>query len=480
MAATMSGPNESKGFASPTEIRHAFSMAMSHVYKTEVPLYANLLSLVASVNSAFLDENPSIQEQMQSTKQLERLHYERHGAIRLGTAEEMGAMARFFAVMGMSSVGYYDLAQPPARLPIHATCFRCLDIESLSVNPFRVFVSLLRSECISSSSLRSKVLSILSRRQIFSDRCLELMATAERQGGLLQDQVAEFVEQGIETFKWRGTATVSHSEYNDLQAESPLLADIVAFPGPHINHLTPRTLDIDEVQKLMEEHCIPMKEIIEGPPARKCPILLRQTSFKALKEDVYFPAHLYGKMVATASSSDPDLILGSHTARFGEIEQRGAALTEKGRALYDHLVTEAWKEGVTPEDPEAYRELFKAFPDTWEEIRGYGLAWFRYFVLDEATSDGEEASVEGLIRAGKVGYEPLVYEDFLPLSAAGIFKSNLSSTKGWDSGSAAGEPGRDELQRAVGAPITNEFDTYRNIQEESLEVCRKHFGIKTQ
>ena len=32
---------------------------------------------------------------------------------------------------------------------------------------------------------------------------------------------------------------------------------------------------------------------------------------------------------------------GTHTARFGEIEQRGVALTPKGRELYDSLLAKA-------------------------------------------------------------------------------------------------------------------------------------------
>ncbi|ETS84094.1 hypothetical protein PFICI_02119 [Pestalotiopsis fici W106-1] len=461
---------------SPTVIRHKFSIEMSKVYRNEVPLYSDLLELVTNVNEAFLDSHPALRETMRQTKQLERLQYERHGAIRLGTAEEMKAMARFLAVMGMQPVGYYDLAQPPAHLPIHATCFRCTDLESLSVNPFRLFVSVLRPECIS-VKLRSKALEILSRRQIFSDQCLELVSLAESTGGLTANQADQFIAEGIETFKWRGSATVSLSEYQELQEENPLLADIVAFPGPHINHLTPRTLDIDEVQLQMEKQGIPLKEIIEGPPARNCPILLRQTSFKALKEGVFFPVSL------DQSGSQNGMVLGSHTARFGEIEQRGVALTEKGRALYDHLVNEAWKNGVTPQDPEAYTDLFRAFPDTWEELRQYGLAWFRYYVsTDKAdlNDDRFNMTVDDLIQQGSICYEPMTYEDFLPLSAAGIFRSNLRKTSSQDDSSGQEDmsgASRDALQASLGMPILDEIQTYEKLQKESLIGCKKYFGI---
>ncbi|KAJ9138463.1 DUF1338 domain protein [Pleurostoma richardsiae] len=458
---------------STTELRHSFSVAMSKIYQNEVPLYSNLLRLVSSVNEAFLDSHPLIREQFRVTHQLERFHYERHGAIRLGTAEEMAAMARFFALMGMQPVGYYDLSQPPANLPIYATCFRCLDLESLSINPFRMFVSLLRPELVS-PTLREKALSILSRREIFSPRALELISSAEARGGLLASEAEEFIQEGLKPFKWSGQATVSLEEYQELQAENPLLADIVGFPGPHINHLTPRTLDIDAVQKGMEEYHIPMKEMIEGPPARECPILLRQTSFKALEEKVYFP------VLPQQGGAGSERILGSHTARFGEIEQRGAALTEKGRALYDWLVNKAWTQGVTAADPEAYKEVFRPFPDTWEALREQGLAYFRYYPAKDAAKPRKGASIEELVREGKIAYEPLVYEDFLPLSAAGIFQSNLRRSSSGSSKAAADEAdgGKESLQRAIGKNIINEFRTYEELQEESLAACKAYFEIE--
>ncbi|MGO7653298.1 2-oxoadipate dioxygenase/decarboxylase family protein, partial [Rhizobium ruizarguesonis] len=77
------------------------------------------------------------------------------------------------------------------------------------------------------------------------------------------------------------------------------------------------TLDIDAVQARMPERCITPKAVIEGPPRRHCDILLRQTSFNALEETIAF-------------SGDDGAIKGTHTARFGEVEQRGVALTAKG------------------------------------------------------------------------------------------------------------------------------------------------------
>src|SRR5690606_4072017 len=153
---------------------------------------------------------------------------------------------------------------------------------------FRVFTSLLRLELISDQALRQKAAKILAARRIFTDRLLQLTEQFEEQGGLVEADAREFVAEALHTFRWHSEATVTLSDYRELHDQHRWIADVVAFKGPHINHLTPRTLDIDEAQRQMPLHGMPAKAVVEGPPPRKCPILLRQTSFKALEEPVSF------------------------------------------------------------------------------------------------------------------------------------------------------------------------------------------------
>ena len=269
-------------FVSSDRIRHAFSVAMSEMYQKEVPLYQDLLTLVSDVNAGVLSAQPEVKAQLSHTGELERLDMERHGAIRLGTAAELAMMRRLFAVMGMYPVGYYDLA--PASVPVHSTAFRAIDPKALSNSPFRVFTSLLRLDLIDNDALREAALTALNARQIFTDEAVALIEQFERDGGLSAEDSARFVKAALETFRWHSDTPVSKELYEQLLDQHRLIADVVGFKGPHINHLTPRTLDIDAVQAGMAARGIPPKAIIEGPPRRQCPILLRQTSFKALKE----------------------------------------------------------------------------------------------------------------------------------------------------------------------------------------------------
>lgn len=116
------------------EIREHFSQAMSAMYQQEVPQYGTLLELVADVNLAVLENNPKLHEQLANADELARLNVERHGAIRVGTAEELSTLRRIFAIMGMYPVSYYDLSQ--AGVPVHSTAFRPIDEASLSRIPF--------------------------------------------------------------------------------------------------------------------------------------------------------------------------------------------------------------------------------------------------------------------------------------------------------------------------------------------------------
>ncbi len=136
-------------------------------------------------------------------------------------------------------------------LPIHATAFRAVGVTELVKNPFRIFCSLLRMDLINDSQTRRLAEELLAKRRIVSPRCLELLSKAESSEGLTRDEGLEFVETVVDIFKWHSDTPVSSAEYQLLAKAHPLVADIVSFRGPHINHLTPRTLDIDEVQRRM-------------------------------------------------------------------------------------------------------------------------------------------------------------------------------------------------------------------------------------
>lgn len=454
-------------FVSPDQIRARFSLAMSAMYQSEVPLYGELLDLVARVNRQVLDDHPQQAEAMRASGELQRLAEERHGAIRLGTAQELATMARLFAVMGMQPVSNYDLSC--AGVPVHATAFRAVDEESLQHSPFRVFTSLLRLELIDNPALRQQAAEILAGRQIFTQQTLLLIDQFERAGGLTDEQAGVFIREALQTFRWHRQARVSAAVYQQLHAQHRLIADVVAFPNPHINHLTPCTLDIDAVQAAMPLRGMNAKELVEGPPARRCPILLRQTSFKALDEAVQF------------SCGTP----GSHSARFGEIEQRGAALTVKGRALYDRLLgaTRERCQSVPPAQyqqsyAEALAQCFADFPDDYGVLRRDGLVFGRYQVTDEGRAARREGRLAGdreaLLAAGQLRWQPQLYEDFLPVSAAGIFQSNLgdSSREAYDQSA-----NRAEFERALGRPVLDEMALYARTQNASLEACAQELGV---
>ncbi len=407
----------------PDEVRTRFSTSLSDLYRAEVPLYGELLRLVADINARSGDPEAGS----------ERIALERHGAIRLGRPDELSLMARLFAVMGMAPVGYYDLA--PSGVPVHSTAFRPLSAASLASNPFRMFTSLLRLELIEDLSLRSEAERILAVRRIMTPRAIALIERAEAAGGLDDAQADELVREALETFRWNAEAAVDRATYERLRKAHPLIADVVCFKGPHVNHLTPRTFDIDAVHAAMRAEGMGPKEVIEGPPRRAIPILLRQTSFRAREEQINF----------TGES-------GTHTARFGEVEQRGAALTPKGRALYD----DALATGTA--------DAFARWPDDMAGLYRAGLIFCRFRAVRPASVPDMETAVA----SGAVVLEPITYEDFLPVSAAGIFRSNLAASHAT---AVSRRPGQvEEFEASLGCRTEDEMSLYAETQARS---CRE-------
>lgn len=403
-------------------LRKQLFKSLSDMYAAEVPLYDKLLETVLETNLKVASQRGDLNF---SEVEIKALSGERHGAIRLGKPEELRNMARFFACLDMHPINFYNLADAGAKSqPVISTAFR-----PLKNADHRVFCSLLMTDYFA-PEIGKEVEEQLKDRQIFSDKLLNLMEISKKEGGLKEAEAEEFLNEAKQLFGWQGKAK-NLSLYKNLVAEKVnIAADIACFPNSHLNHLTPNSLDIDYLyqefsSKLKGEYGSlnnkGMKDSIEGPPKMKNLVLLRQTSYKALDEEVIFSE-------ANGSSKKHN-----HTARFGEIEQRGVALTKKGREIYDRLLAE----GKTD-----YESFTKELPDDYEKLKEQGLAYFR--------GNGE----------------PIRYEDFLPVSAAGIFASNLEQYGTKAAGGKRKEYKKEILEEIMQKGITESDDLYRAEAEE--------------
>lgn len=218
------------------------------------------------------------------------------------------------------------------------------------------------------------------------------------------------------------------------------------------------------------------KDFTEGP-AVETPILLRQDAYKALTEPVVF------------HQPDGTTVESVHTARFGEIEQRFYATTPKGRELYDRCLATA--EADRAKDPnlikrdfhayqKAYAAAFAEFPKTLPELLQQGLVFGRYAATSKgiaAAGDIATTDLQALISAGHVRFEGLRYEDFLPISAAGIFASNLGQY-GTQS-TAAEKPTYSQglLEEIMGRRITDPNVVYTGLEAESLLQTYADLGL---
>ena len=113
---------------------------------------------------------------------------------------------------------------------------------------------------------------------------------------------------------------------------------------------------------------------------------------------------------------------------------------------------------------------FGEFPDSVEGMREQGLAYFRYFATEKGLAERSlgEVSLEDLLRDGHVKAEPLVYEDFLPVSAAGIFQSNLGDAA---QSHYAANANQAEFEQALGRQTLDELQLYADTQQRSIDAC---------
>lgn len=432
------------------QLRAAFARSLSDMYGTEVPAYTTLLEVSHEVNAEVMAADPDAAQRLGS---IDRVTAERHGAIRLGSPTEMAQVARVFGAIGMYPVGFYDLREAAtSAIPVVSTAFRPIAADELAKNPFRVFTSMITpsDRRFFDEDLQRRLEVFLADREIFSPDLLALADRAEADGGLPEGDAAEFLRLATATFEL-SREPVDAAWYRELEAVSAVAADIGGVRSTHINHLTPRVLDIDALYQRMQARGITMIDDIQGPPRWEGPdVLLRQTSFRALAEPRLF------------RQADGSVVEDSLRVRFGEVEARGIALTRAGRAIYDAGIVEAARRGAEaaaagqPLDAAGrqavLRELWRdGFPTTEAELDARGLGYFSY----RRDADGQVVAT------------PIVYEDFLPASAAGIFQSNLTSDGSKDTTKQGTALDADWLSGVLGRTLHDPFKLYAAQSEAS-------------
>lgn len=537
--------------ADPLAMQHRLFAELSRMFGQEVPLYDKSLLVNRVCNEAICGLLGQLWRGFAITaEQLEKASGERHGAIRIGRPDEYRWVGRFFAQFAMEPHAFYDMTNVGAKSqPIIATAFRS------RLNPeHRVFTSLLMTDWFDPAT-RARIEATLAGRQVFSQEAKRLIEKGERDGGLGWDDANALIREATERiFKWTGRAR-DHALYHELsKAGFKIAADIACFESHHLNHLTPNTLWMDLYTSAMKfclgemgeagfrEHAglalghfvaqcdrdylrlhfkhltaaeldalvpaeVPVssvaatvdaltkrlkqddlnlsrhkhsgfKDSTEGPAA-DTPVLLRQDSYKALTEPVQF------------TNPDGTTVETTHTARFGEIEQRFYATTPKGRALYDRCLAaaDAAKErhpGLAKKDFAAYERLaseaFAPFPKKLIDLVAQGLVFARFSATDAGRAAARAGKLKGddlvaLAREGHVAIEGLRYEDFLPISAAGIFASNLQQYGTKSTAAAKPTYTQAQLEAILGRAIIDPNETYAALEAESRAATLRELGL---
>ncbi|MEV6034335.1 VOC family protein [Nonomuraea sp. NPDC052116] len=454
-----------------TALRAAFARRLSAMYGTEVPAYNTLVDVAQEVNHEVLARMGAGAERLGS---IGRVTAERHGAIRVGTPAELAQVARIFGAMGMYPVGYYDLREAASSsVPVVSTAFRPVDEDELAANPFRVFTSMLVTgdRRFFGADLERRLGEFLGARRLFPPRLLDLADRAEAEGGLDDEAAEEFLTLATRAFEL-SAEPVSRSWYAELERVSAVAADIGGVASTHVNHLTPRVLDIDALYARMSERGITMIDAIQGPPRWDGPdLLLRQTSFRALAEPRLF------------REDDGRVVQDDLRVRFGEVEARGIAVTPAGRALYDELSAEldaalAGQRVTTDERNAAGAKLWAdRVPRGEADLAAGDLAYFTFHVLGARPGGAAPADLATLLADGWIGARPIVYEDFLPRSAAGIFQSNLTSDGAKDVTAAGADFGPEALAAVLGRPLHDPYELYASTRAASLARVRDELGL---
>jgi uncharacterized glyoxalase superfamily metalloenzyme YdcJ len=95
--------------------------------------------------------------------------------------------------------------------------------------------------------------------------------------------------------------------------------------------------------------------------------------------------------------------------------------------------------------------------------------------VEDRRPDGTRppADVAGLLDGGWITAQPIVYEDFLPRSAAGIFQSNLADAGAHDAAANGAELDAGWLAGALGRELADPISLYAAQRRSSLDAVHR-------
>lgn len=456
-------------FLSPSEIRSLLVASLVEVFESQMPIYREMREVVEAVNHRAVENDPTLAEHVK------KLGVIMHGAVRVASSTELHTLARVLKVMGLYPYNYYDLRK---GVSVNSTAFRAKTRDELLENGFRLFVSMLDLDCIH-SDYHEMVNEIIERRNIFHNDLMQLVLTSEMNGGLTLEEAKQFVTESMKIFVRPKKAAISLPTYEKLLSVNGVLGHILVSNAVALNHLTPCVANVHEGHREMVKKGIKTIPAVQGPP-EGWSILLNQTSCVAPAVELDFP-----------NNEDEGFTKGFHQETFIEMEERHVALTPKGRGMYDEMLELAIN-GVTMQKSETgydahyYHLLSQAFADFPKDLklmREKELAFFIYqsteLGLKTPTETLAELTLEELITNKYVVAVPQFYEDFLPKSAEGIFRSNVGEEKMTTVAVQKSDSQR-RFEEALGRPVLNMYDYYQKLQFESLAETCNELGLELE
>ncbi|NBP52193.1 MAG: hypothetical protein EBU70_13635, partial [Actinobacteria bacterium] len=131
---------------------------------------------------------------------------------------------------------------------------------------------------------------------------------------------------------------------------------------------------------------------------------------------------------------------------------------------------------------ELYSVPFAAFPKTLAALLEGGFAFGRWAptpagIAAAKAGTVDTADIHELVRRGLAQHEGLRYEDFLPVSAAGIFASNLSQYGTKSTAAVRPACSQKDLEDVMGRPIVDATAVYAGLDAASRLDTLSRLGV---
>lgn len=188
----------SGSFVYDSSVHRSFSVTVSTVCRSRMPLCNSLISLIDSIGARMLASRPSVGSRLLRANRVRHLDVRHRKTVQLNATTRVDVVHHLFTIVNVRPINCCSLT--PTNIPMRSATFHTLSSRSLRGDPFHIFASLLHLSLVTSRALRRRTATALTRHRVFAANIVRLVRIFRTRNNLAARRTRRFIRRTLRAF----------------------------------------------------------------------------------------------------------------------------------------------------------------------------------------------------------------------------------------------------------------------------------------